>query len=148
LQKKCVINVLRTAFTPVAPKSIRIQSRCQYHFTLLGSTGAKAARRALMKLPLGLVVKKIWINWHFKLLLFVYVNDNSKCEVSGSDSIYLIKKCKTKLEFSQETPLGVNFIINIVLEAFSAQRSQKCKKILTTWLNFYAFGIRVHKSCA
>jgi len=39
-----------TAFTPVAPKSVRIQSSCQYLFTLLGSTGAKAAHRTLMKL--------------------------------------------------------------------------------------------------
>jgi len=36
--------------TPVAPKSVRIQSSYQYFFTLLGSTGAKAARRMLMKL--------------------------------------------------------------------------------------------------
>jgi len=41
---------LCTALMPVAPKSVRIQSRCQYLFTLLGSTGAKAARRTLMKL--------------------------------------------------------------------------------------------------
>ncbi len=41
---------LRTAFTPVAPKSVRIQSSCQYLFTLLGSTGAKAALRMLVKL--------------------------------------------------------------------------------------------------
>jgi len=41
---------LRTAFTPVAPKSVRIQSSCQYLFTLLGSTGAKAACRTSMKL--------------------------------------------------------------------------------------------------
>ena len=44
------INVLRTAFTPVAPKSVRIQSSYQYFFTLLGAMGAKAARRMLMKL--------------------------------------------------------------------------------------------------
>jgi hypothetical protein len=44
---------LRTAFTPVAPKSVRIQSSCQYLFTLLGSTGAKAAHRTLMKLTQG-----------------------------------------------------------------------------------------------
>jgi hypothetical protein len=44
---------LRTAFTLVAPKSVRIQSSCRYLFTLLGSTGAKAARRTLMKLTLG-----------------------------------------------------------------------------------------------
>jgi len=41
---------LCTAFTPVAPKRIRIQSSCQYLFTLLGSTGAKAALIMLMKL--------------------------------------------------------------------------------------------------
>ena len=41
---------LRTAFTPVAPKSVRVQSSCQYLFTLLESTGAKAASRTLMKL--------------------------------------------------------------------------------------------------
>ncbi len=41
---------LRTAFTPVSPKSVRIQSSCQYLFTLLGSTATKAARRMLMKL--------------------------------------------------------------------------------------------------
>ena len=37
----------------VAPKRVRIQSGCQYLFTILGSTGAKAARRMLMKLTLG-----------------------------------------------------------------------------------------------
>jgi len=44
---------LRTAFTPAAPKSLRIQSICQCLFTLLRSTGAKAARRMLMKLTTG-----------------------------------------------------------------------------------------------
>jgi hypothetical protein len=41
---------LRTALTPVAPKSVIIQSSCQYLFVLLGSTGAKAACIMLMKL--------------------------------------------------------------------------------------------------
>jgi len=41
---------LRAAFTPKAPKIVRIQLSCQYLFTLLGSTGAKAALRTLMKL--------------------------------------------------------------------------------------------------
>ncbi len=44
------INFLHTAFMLVGPKSVRIQSSSQYLFTLLGSTGAKAARRTLMKL--------------------------------------------------------------------------------------------------
>ncbi len=38
----------------VAPISVRIQSSCQCLFTLLGSTGTKAARRTLMKLTPGL----------------------------------------------------------------------------------------------
>jgi hypothetical protein len=41
---------LRAAFTPIAPKSVRIQLSRQYLFTPLGSTGAKAAHRTLMKL--------------------------------------------------------------------------------------------------
>ena len=44
------INVLRTAFALVGPKSISIQSSSQYLFTLLGSTGIKASSRTLMKL--------------------------------------------------------------------------------------------------
>jgi len=35
---------------PVATKSVIIQSSCEYLFPLLVSTGAKAARRMLMKL--------------------------------------------------------------------------------------------------
>jgi len=45
---------LHTAFTPIAPKSKRIQSSCQYLFVLLGSTGAKAACSTLMKLTAGI----------------------------------------------------------------------------------------------
>ena len=44
------INVLRTAFTPVVPQSVRTQSSRQYLFTLLGPTSVKAVRRTLMKL--------------------------------------------------------------------------------------------------
>ncbi len=45
---------LRTAFTPVAPKSVKVQSSRQYLFTLLGSTSVKVVRRMLMKLNPGL----------------------------------------------------------------------------------------------
>jgi len=44
------INVLGTAFTPVAPQSLSTQSSYQYLFTLLGSTSVKAVRRMLMKM--------------------------------------------------------------------------------------------------
>jgi hypothetical protein len=47
------INVLRTAFTPVVPQSVRTQSSRQYLFTLLGPTSVKAVRRTLMKLTPG-----------------------------------------------------------------------------------------------
>ncbi len=46
-------QVLRAAFALVGPKSVRIQSSSQYLFMLLGSPGAKAARRTLMKLTPG-----------------------------------------------------------------------------------------------
>ncbi len=45
-----LINIIRTAFMPVAPKRVRIQSSCQCLFTLLGSTGVKAVRKTLVKL--------------------------------------------------------------------------------------------------
>ncbi len=44
------INVLRTAFTHVAPQIVRTQSIHKYLFTLLGSTCVKAVCRMLMKL--------------------------------------------------------------------------------------------------
>jgi hypothetical protein len=43
------INVLPTAFTPVAPQSVRTHSSRQYLFTLLGPTSVKAVSRTLMK---------------------------------------------------------------------------------------------------
>ena len=48
-------NVLHTAFTPVAPQSVRTQSSCKYLFMLSGSTSVKAVCRTLMKLSRGLL---------------------------------------------------------------------------------------------
>jgi len=39
------INILRTAFTCAEPKSVQKGSQVVSHFTLLGSTHAKAARK-------------------------------------------------------------------------------------------------------
>jgi len=50
------MNVLRTAFTQADPEIPKRQSRCQSFIALLGSACAKAARRMLMKLTLGLFV--------------------------------------------------------------------------------------------
>ena len=47
------INILRTAFAPVDPKSAKMQLRHQCLFTLLGSTSVKAVRCMLMKLSPG-----------------------------------------------------------------------------------------------
>jgi len=48
-------NIFTHSFYAVAPKSIRIQSNCQYLFMLLGSTRTKAACKMMMKLTLGVV---------------------------------------------------------------------------------------------
>ncbi len=61
------INVLRAAFTLVAPQCIRTQSSYQYLFTLLGSTFVKAVRRMLMKLSPGMQLKR---SDHNTLLFF------------------------------------------------------------------------------
>ncbi len=54
------INVLRTAFTPVAPQSVRTQSSCLYLFTLLGTMSVKVVRfRTLMKLAPDLEI--LWL---------------------------------------------------------------------------------------
>jgi len=52
--RSCVnfINVLCTAFMSADPKSVKIQSSCQYLFALLGSTCLKALSKILMKLTL------------------------------------------------------------------------------------------------
>jgi len=47
------IYMLRAAFTYAGPKSIKIQSSCQYLFALLESVRVKAARKKLMKLTPG-----------------------------------------------------------------------------------------------
>ncbi len=47
------INVLRTAFTLVDPKSVKKQLSHKYLFTLSGSTSVKAVHRTLMKLTPG-----------------------------------------------------------------------------------------------
>jgi len=44
------INILRTAFALVDPKSVKIQLSHQCLFKLLGSTSVKAVHRTLMKL--------------------------------------------------------------------------------------------------
>jgi len=47
------INVLRTAFTCAAPRSIKKKVKFSIFFTLLGSTSLKAVRKMLMKLRPG-----------------------------------------------------------------------------------------------
>jgi len=72
------INALCTAFKRKDPKSVKIQLSCQYLFTLLGSTGAKAARRMLMKLTPGLYSESDYfsiLSSAFKIFLKVPLND-------------------------------------------------------------------------
>jgi hypothetical protein len=55
------INVQCTAFTHADPESVRTQSSRQYHFTLLGSEGVKAAQKTLVKLPPEFLVLSLLI---------------------------------------------------------------------------------------
>jgi hypothetical protein len=80
---------LWATFTPVAPKSIIIQSSYQYLFTLLGSMGAKALCRMLMKLTPTLWKTNLLIrkkstffpdksNYKYKYIyLFIYIHINT-----------------------------------------------------------------------
>ncbi len=44
---------------PVAPKSVRTQSSCQYIFTLFGSTGTNAACKMLVESTTGVDINNI-----------------------------------------------------------------------------------------
>jgi len=50
---------LQKPFTSIAPKSIRILPSCQYLFTLLGSTCAKASHKMMMNLTPGVNLTNI-----------------------------------------------------------------------------------------
>ncbi len=95
------INILRAAFTPLAPKSVRIQSSCQYLFTLLGPTGAKAARRTMMKLTPAVNFINI-LRAAFAPILF--------CQKIKSQSIIREKLHKTR-EMVMKLTSVVNFPI-------------------------------------
>ncbi len=56
-----IINVLSTAFTCADPESIRTQSSCQYHYTLLGSVCVKAVQKMFMKLTPGFFTDRLII---------------------------------------------------------------------------------------
>ncbi len=54
-----VINILRTAFTPVDPKSVKNTVKLSIFFMLLGSTRAKAVCKILMKWTLWVDFPKL-----------------------------------------------------------------------------------------
>ena len=59
---------------PVAPKSVRIQSICQYILTLLGSTSVKAARKHVDEIDLmHAYIQTKEALWH---VLRIYVENN------------------------------------------------------------------------
>jgi len=53
------INVLRTTFTLVDPKSVKIQLSHKYLFMLLGSASVKAVRITLMKSTVELLLSML-----------------------------------------------------------------------------------------
>jgi len=99
---------LRTAFTPVAPKSVRIQSSCQYLFTLLGSIGAKAARKTLMKLSPG---KEYDIQQQQRRPVeehYVVVGCQKICQISFLDNFQLLLNVNFEWRDERER-LGIYF---------------------------------------
>jgi len=68
---------------------------------------------------------------YFRLFLFMYL-----CACETCLSINSRNKKSTRCRFHQR-----------FTSSFYVRRSQKRKKILRIWLNSYAFGIYVHKSC-
>jgi len=77
-------------------------------------------------------------------------NRNSRTYVDGNISIKIrinatvLSRCSTRGRIL--TPESRCQFHQHFTQSFYACRFQKCKKILMTWLNFYAFKIWVHKS--
>ncbi len=69
------INVLRTAFTLADPKRVKKTVKLSIFFTLLGSTGAKAAHRTLMKLAPDLVSEEVLTSFQFSNKHFQFLFD-------------------------------------------------------------------------
>jgi hypothetical protein len=110
------INVLRTAFTPVAPKSVRIQSSSQYLFTLLGSTSAKAVCKTLVKLTPGVNCINV-LRTAFVLVDPKSVKNTVKSSVSfmllGTTSIKAVHRTLMKL-----SPEGRGCIIKVLVKCW------------------------------
>jgi len=69
-------NILRTAFMPVAPQSVKkIQLSPWYLFTLLGSTSVKAVHKTLMKLSLDVESMKSLKIKIIKQICYLFVLD-------------------------------------------------------------------------
>jgi len=63
-----LINILRAAFAPVDPKSVKRYWQLDWILTLLGATSVKAVRRTLMKLSPGANLTSLFRNGFFKKL--------------------------------------------------------------------------------
>jgi len=113
---------LRTAFTPVAPKIVIIQSSCQYLSTLLGSmpTGAKAALRTLMKLTPGRVVVNIeWKPSRMMNTKQFFIERSYKIDKNWLRANYMLRKCQIIFTRKvRQTSSGVNFT-NVLRAAFT-----------------------------
>jgi len=66
----------------------------------------------------------------------------SKFNIRRSDTFFLVPKQKRNELDGDQVSISSKFYSKLYM-----QSSQKRKKILKTWLNFYAFGISIFKSC-
>jgi hypothetical protein len=100
INDQCSISptYLRTAFTLVAPKSVRIKSSCQYLFTLLVSTGTKAACRMLMKLTPGLDFENMFVSSFYKRRFQKHKKTVNSSVSFCSFGICLCKSCSKNVD--------------------------------------------------
>ncbi len=148
---------LCTNFTPVAPKSVRIQSSCQYLFTLLGSTGAQADCGTLRKLTPR-------VNFINTLMRRFYL-----CKCSGAELIFhqqqlhsnrnypqllhytLYNVCQKDQRKSSGTKAAHRTFMKLTSEVlptfYSKLLRAQCKNSVKLSVSFCAFVICVRKKC-
>ncbi len=134
------INIIRTAFTLVDPKSVKKIDNLNVFPTLLGSGCVKAVHRKLMKFSPG-------VNFTCFTHSFSAPRSQKHKKLShqylltllGSASAKAVRR--TLMKFSP----GVNF--TCFTHSFYAPRSQKHKNTAKSSVSSYAFGICECKSC-
>ncbi len=120
---------LRTAFMPVAPKSIRIWSSCQHLFMLFVSMCVKDVHKTLMKLSQGCQFHQHFMHAFFvrkqiEQLFSNYVwlcdfwrqNFIQKMRVDEIDGrVSILDGCRSSMRFSSKRGIGAKDFLTLAL---------------------------------